>query len=446
LPNPDPDAPEIGCPANLAELDHLFAGNPVDACTPPPHPAADCPFYFFSWHNFMLATMPNDTAGTPAFLSWATIERTFGSGAGRPPPAIPQIRGGVTQAGGRQVLIDQNGHAIYYAIHFNQPFTNFVNDNCLTTPDAVRNADPMLRFPSGLVELKEAWMIVPDNMVPTDFIVARVQVPTLHRDPASPTNVLEDDTQMRTVTAALLAIHIVFTLPGHPEFIWSTFQHVNAQTAFDVAPGAVENPEATPVGTVISPQNFLLYRGGTPANAANRGVASLAFDEATQTFTNQQTSIYRVFPASKFTTTEFDGDVGAINDNMTAKFRAANLPANDRRGHYRLVGATWQDRPLETMLAPNKILTNDETIPDIQANGSDSPLAILAGEDRLSSIAMESFTQPTNSFPNCFACHDTRATTARGVPLARDMTGMQLLQPKMINVSHVFNEVVRLNP
>src|SRR5262249_54590037 len=160
-------------------------------------------------------------------------------------------------------------------------------------------------------------------------------------------------------------------------------------TAFDVAPESVNLPEATPVGTVISTQNFLLYRGGTPANAANRGVAALNFDEAAQTFTNQQTSIYRVYPASKFTTTEFDGDVGAINDNLTGKFRAGNLPANDRRGNYRLVGATWQDRPLETMLTPDKILTNDETIPDIQANGSDSPLAILAGEDRLSSIAME---------------------------------------------------------
>jgi len=111
-----------------------------------------------------------------------------------------------------------------------------------------------------------------------------------------------------------------------------------------------------------------------------------------------------------------------------------------------LVGAAWQDRPMVTMTAPNKVLTNDETIPDIAVNGADSLLAIQAGEDRLSSIAMESFTQPTDSFPNCFSCHDTRQTTARGVPSARDQAAPVLLQPKLINVSHVFNEVVRLNP
>ncbi len=99
-----------------------------------------------------------------------------------------------------------------------------------------------------------------------------------------------------------------------------------------------------------------------------------------------------------------------------------------------------------TMTAPNKVLTNDETDPDIKINGSDSLHAILAGEDRLSSVAMESFTQPSDSFPNCFMCHDTRSTTARGVPSARDQAAPVLLQPKLMNVSHIFNEVVRLNP
>jgi hypothetical protein len=57
---------------------------------------------------------------------------------------------------------------------------------------------------------------------------------------------------------------------------------------------------------------------------------------------------------------------------------------------------------------------------------------------------MESFTQGTDSFPNCFSCHDTRAATARGVPLARDQAGTPTLMPKLINVSHLFNEVARL--
>src|SRR5436309_3239186 len=148
--------------ATAARSDRRTAAAPVNGCTPLPHPGSDCPFYFFSWQNFMIAAQP-DAQGKPAFLSWGTIENVFGSGAGQPSPAIPVLLGGVTQAGGRQVLIDQSGHAIYYAIHMNPAFVNFVNANGLQTADAVRNADPMLTFPNGLVKLKEAWMIVPDN-------------------------------------------------------------------------------------------------------------------------------------------------------------------------------------------------------------------------------------------------------------------------------------------
>src|SRR5207249_5084839 len=113
---------------------------------------------------------------------------------------------------------------------------------------------------------------------------------------------------------------------------------------------------------------------------ANRGIPSLTFNEGAQTFGTQQTSIYRMFPASKSATTDLDGDVESINTNMAALFAGARLPATDRRGHYRLVGATWQDRPIETMLKENNVLTNDETDPDIKVNGSDSLHAILAGE------------------------------------------------------------------
>ena len=67
----------------------------------------------------------------------------------------------------------------------------------------------------------------------------------------------------------------------------------------------------------------------------------------------------------------------------------------------------------------NRPLVNDMTDPDIVLNGSDSVNSITGGEDRMSSLAMESFTQGEASFPSCFHCHDTQATNAAGVPQAR---------------------------
>jgi hypothetical protein len=91
------------------------------------------------------------------------------------------------------------------------------------------------------------------------------------------------------------------------------------------------------------------------------------------------------------------------------------------------------------------VLVNDQNDPDIILNGSDSTHSITGGEERLSSTAMESFTQGEASFPNCFHCHDTRATAGNGVPQARNLTSPVVMQPGLINVSHIFNEVVRLN-
>jgi hypothetical protein len=77
---------------------------------------------------------------------------------------------------------------------------------------------------------------------------------------------------------------------------------------------------------------------------------------------------------------------------------------------------------------------------DIAANGSDSGFSLTAGEDRMSSTAMESFTQAPGAFNNCFTCHNTQAITANGVPLVKDTGGIKLLDPGLLNVSHILSQ------
>lgn len=421
---------------------------------PLPHPAGECRFYSQSWQEFLIATQPDAATGKPAFLNWNTIENTFGAGAGKPTPAMPVLTAGVTQAGGRQIVIDQNGHALYYAMHLNPAFVKFVNDAHLTSADQIKRAPSSIKFTTtaAIVETKEAWMIIPDVNPPqaATFITTQAMVPTLSVDPVL--GVIADDTNLRQVTVALIAIHIVHSIPGHPELLWSTFQHANRTTGLtDLAPSAIDVPLALPPNAnnqaaTITPQGaYLLYaRNTTPANA-NRGVFVPALNAATQTFTTPPTSIYRVFPGGKSVDPLIDDDVAATNDALTTRFAANPRPAaNDRRPWYRLAGAVWQDVPARTF-AVNKILTNDPRSPDIIMNGSDAVSSITGGEDALSSIAMESFTQGANSFPNCFHCHDTRSTAGNGVPQASNPNSPAVMQPGMINVSHIFNEVVRLN-
>jgi hypothetical protein len=79
---------------------------------------------------------------------------------------------------------------------------------------------------------------------------------------------------------------------------------------------------------------------------------------------------------------------------------------------------------------------------DVKEKGSDSAYSILAGEDRMSSTAMESFTQPPGAFNNCFTCHNTQAITANGIPLKKDTSGtpIKLLDPGLLNVSHILSQ------
>ncbi len=483
---------------------------------PLPHPAVECPFYAGGLQNFLIATYP-DANGDPAIASYPTIDDAFLSKTPHDSAPIGQHRGTskrawlglAKQAGYRAILVDQNGHTLYYGIHVNQAFRNFIRDNGLQTVDGVQNAPPDLFFPAGLVEFKTAWMdIDPNDGVTGDFssyITTMAWVATLHQDAAG--LISEDRDHPRQIKVALVAAHSVYTLPGHPEFIWASIQHVSPGGSdhlqgvelgvhANLAPTTDFNPSTGDpnnlyVKSVVSTQaDYLLYRAGTRASNANQFVpeTQLTLDETTQSFpTSQASNIYRQFPGSKSNKIEPDDDITSLNSNWAALVaqRAATLDPNDKRGNYRLVGGQWLDKP--AIFTLGSTFQNDGMSPLLQAGvempggaalslsqdderqtimqsamrmgstdpvkvaaddlmkkGSDSPFSISAGEDRMSSTAMESFTQAPVSFRNCFSCHNTQAINSNGVPVTADNMTMsrQLLAPKLLNVSHLFSEFV----
>jgi hypothetical protein len=425
---------------------------------PPPHPAPDCGFYQPAWQNFLFVTQLGSD-GRPAFLSFPTIADVFsptvssgfalprvgmlslapralkGSNdpSSDPPGKAAAVNAGARQAGLNGLLVDQRGNPIFYAIHMNQAYANFIRQNGLTTKSAVQNADGNLSFPKGAVELKSAWQIVPEGTPTDSFIATRALVQSLKQTGNS--IVIDETAPSREVTVALLAIHVVFALEGHPEFIWATFEHISGDGKGDLAPPASALPGADnglPGGTdgPVSSKDFVLYEPNTPASASNTftdAALSAAFNQATQSFATGgaifQTSIYRLYPASKLGATDEDDDVVSLNQHMVGDFASGN--AADKRANYRLVGATWLDKPEATFVV-NAKLANPSGV------GPDDPGAVLVGEDGLSSMAMESFTQ--DSFVNCFSCHDTRPV--------KDLNGNLLVPAKKVNVSHILSKFV----
>jgi hypothetical protein len=381
---------------------------PVRMFVPAPHPDTECPFYRGVYQNYLVAMQPGAN-GDPAIVHYATLDDAFASAT---PHAVRNTSGRawlgtVRQAGRRQILIDQNGHTLYYGLHMNQAFVSFIKANNLQTVQGIQNVDPNLPFPPGVVEFKTAWTDVdpgdfPGGKVPpptndpndksdpgdySNYITTMAWVPHLSQDPATG-RIVENPNQPRLIKVALVAIHVVFTLPGHPEFIWGTIQHANLQAVDPMAtkvqggttvvgapdsqpdtmqlPDLAHDPDNTRVSTPVSPYSYLLYKGGTPENRANAAYADnqLQFDEATQSFKNQPTSVYRMFPGSKAQQIGPDTAVISLNANLTAL--AAKQAANgggktDIRLNYHLVSAIWMDKP--RFFAVDQTLENDSANP-----------------------------------------------------------------------------------
>src|SRR5262249_35743663 len=113
---------------------------------------------------------------------------------------------------------------------------------------------------------------------------------TLHQDPTSHL-VTEDKNAPRLVKVALVALHVVFTLPGHPEFVWTSFEHVDGQGTPDIAPMAIDNPVLTDPNNlqdtnIVGHADMVLFKAGTTAQKGNQpyNETDLRLDEATQTF------------------------------------------------------------------------------------------------------------------------------------------------------------------
>jgi hypothetical protein len=560
-PSPTAQLPSANedCPASADWFPASGGTPPVQMFVPAPHPDTECPFYRGAYQNFLVATQPQPN-GDPAILRYATIDDAFVSAAPHGVRNTSQRAwlGAVRQAGERQILIDQDHHTLYYGIHMNRAFVDFIKANNLQTVNGILQVDPYLSFPPGLVEFKTAWKDIdpadfPGGVVPppggypgdpgdySNYITTKAWVPTLGQDPVTG-EILEDADHPRLIKVALIALHSVYTLPGHPEFVWGSVQHVNlgavdaTATAVQGSPmtgapddqpdtpalpvitqpdGAAGDPNNLGVTTVLSDTPFLLYAAGTPENAANHAYSNqeLKFDARAQSFPGQQTSIYRMFPGSKSQQLGPDTAIISLNQNLAAiagQQRAAGRV--DIRLNYHLVAAVWMDKPALFGLGPDgkgMSLQNDDgtnpllldavasgnlhpelnegtfcgtplgaggvsgdlpggadtnTVPgcttradllaggkpakqsiedDILQNGTNSAFSILGGEDRLSSTAMESFTQSPNSFPNCFSCHNTQPITTNGTPAFRDPTTQVLIpKPALINVSHLFSEFI----
>jgi hypothetical protein len=452
---------------------------------PVPPTNNDCAFYNWAWQTFLFVT-ERKANSKPAFLSYPTIERAFPKVFGKQSVAsankgsnevltlsirniepilneatrsarpsatndsgdpTPVLTDGVMQAsqgGPGAVLVDQSRNPVFYTIHVNDVFARFVQEyglddvqRLLADPSKDSNAVPAeLEFHAGSLEIKSSWMILdqPASGYP-NYIVTRAKVPYLKNEPNSNGNgthlAVDTSRPFRDVSVALLALHVVGAIDGHPEFIWATFEHADNRGNRDIAPAADGNPDPakSPSQTIAgSDQSYPLFKANTPVDQANKSLVQPI--GADQKFASS-TSIYREFPGSASTKPDHglpaspweDPAVFTLNQHMSELFNTNDPGKKDWRRNYRLVAAVWIDLPRKNNnFDAGQFFTDDD--------------ARLAGENRLSNMATESFTQAAGTgAPHCFSCHDTQ--------IQDQLPGGRQLPARRINVSHIFSIVAK---
>ncbi len=414
------------------------------AQTPEPdfhQPGSNCEFHEWAWQEFLWLTQPTGN-GRIRLLDMPTEDSLFSPGRAPAPLAsammqerlkrqplrlMPRTRktvgptsiGDIRQAGSNGVLVDKSGQPVFFASFVTPVFYEFVRTNKLyLKPNYIAAADT-LNFPTKAVELKSSWMVVPNGAAASGFFTTKATIPKLkcadNSTDCTGTNVVVDMTQQVEVTVALVGLHVVGVLEGHPEFVWSTFEHID--NAPDLPPGMAPN-----AAVAVSNMNSTFYTSGTFANACNLpNAGSVALNSSTQKL-SPITNVFRQFA--------FGGGDAADTANITNLNQSVHgqLLADSVWKNYMLVGGVW-------------FANGGDLVPGL---GGNTIQPLVVGSVQVSNSTMETFTQKPFGSPsrsNCFSCHNTRPST--GLP-AKNLNLSHILKQGLIEREQ-FEQLANLN-
>lgn len=280
-------------------------------------------------------------------------------------------------------------------------------------------------FFSMSMELKTSWVEVDPSWSQAKrerYITMTGQVPTV--TPTSATSWKVDETTLRQTTLAMVGMHVVGTVQGHPEMVWATFEHVdNAPNQpyvyFNSAGNKVVNDDFDLVG-----RDWLFSSGKKSAKSSTESQCDIGtakppyvYNDGNITLSTGSTAddlnINRMnpwgSPSACFTglgqwdlAPYADKNTQLISLNRSVIGHVASEQPNDPRQYYFLSGSIW---------------TSDSAVPYYDGN---TLIASLTGTVHPANTTMETFNQGLS----CFTCH---AMGAKGG------------QPT--GVSHIYNSI-----
>jgi hypothetical protein len=330
------------------------------------------------------------------------------------------------------VQMTQAGSLIYYSIAVNDVYAYYVTQINPTVTHNTSVAFPTdqaqltsiqnfattkghtLLDPNSLaMEIKAAWVDASTLSNANDYITMSAVVPTYKT--TNKAAWVQNGT--KTITVALIGIHVVGSVAGHPEMVWSTFEHVgntpNVSYVFDNPSSVQTTQPADPVnsttkwlfcGATSPPSNGTTAEFTPLAQAVSSPAAGVnAVNGATSV---QGTSVLRLAPwgaSDNKTPNPLVGSVAASNTQIISLNNDIHSQMNtaDVRNNYLFLGTTWTAGGV--------------------APSTNFPDGNVVGTNHLANSTLETFTQSktfvSGSFPGpgCFGCHQTNTVSVSNV-------------------------------
>jgi hypothetical protein len=350
------------------------------------------------------------------------------------------------QAGSNGALVATNKSLVYYITMVNDVYAYFLtgmknkglNANEFPTTASARDSILVYAKKSGFapppdpnalaMELKTSWVEAKDLPNADSYITIKAKVPVY--DKSNPKLwVLTNKTT--TATLALVGMHVVGSVAGHPEMIWSTFEHqknapntaysyrdVNNKIKEVKADGGTDwlfnvNADDAKKNTqkMTVKNNTIIIDSLDPESIYKPDVKRImAWGVASDTIPN---------PEDK-TPADSNSEIISINNSIRKM-----LVGNDIRKNYLLIGATWTS---------GGVTPNGYSYP---YNSTPATAGAAIGTGRLANSTMETFFQSpsSNSDPSSGSKAVTSCLYCHGYSLdPMDPTG----------ISHVFKDILAL--
>lgn len=263
----------------------------------------------------------------------------------------------------------------------------------LTPPVSIPELEPAIDYLSLSMELKTAWVEAASLQNPKKYI--RQMGHVMEYDTSDASRWTNPTPSADPVELALIGMHVVGSVAGHPEMIWATIEHVdnapNAAYDYNLCSTIYDCPveELTEISATAN-GNWLLS-DGTSENA-NQQTATVQADGSILAKSGGEivaTNVNRIVPWGNPVTNPSTSDNAEIASLKNALLISMNrdvqdhvkaAQANDPRQFYFVSGAVWTDGGV------------------IPAQGS---AAQTLGSNQLANAALETFTQDGG----CFSCH-----------------------------------------